>query len=256
MAITKATASSIAPAAKGDLVVGSATNDASVLAVGATNNHTLIVDSSTATGLNYAAGSKATLTTTGDMIYASGANTPARLGIGSTNQVLTVISGIPSWQTPAGGSFKGVRVHRNYSGTPNIPPNTATYLTWMHDDFDTNNFHDEVTNLSRFVMPLTGYYLIHAYVSLNYNYGNALGFQALLLRKNGTGTVFERHQPKQNTGYGTSGAGALSGLQATWIQQATANDYFEIGVIQDTNVTVNANGGGHADSVAITYLGA
>jgi len=33
MPITKATASSIAPAAKGDLVVGSATNDASVLAV-------------------------------------------------------------------------------------------------------------------------------------------------------------------------------------------------------------------------------
>ncbi len=199
---------------------------------------------------------KTLTTTTGDIIYASSANTPARLGIGSANQVLTVSGGIPSWATPSGGSFKGVRVHRNYSGTPNIPPNTATYLTWMHDDFDTNNFHDEVTNISRFVMPLTGYYLIHAYVSLNYNYGNALGFQALLLRKNGSGTVFERHQSKQNTGYGTSGGGALSGLHGTFIQHATANDYFEIGVIQDTNGTVNANGGGHADSVAITYLGA
>jgi len=54
MAITKATASSIAPAAKGDLVVGSATNDASVLAVG-TNNHVLTADSTTATGLKWAA---------------------------------------------------------------------------------------------------------------------------------------------------------------------------------------------------------
>jgi hypothetical protein len=44
MAITKATASSIAPAAKGDLVVGSATNDAGVLAVG-TDTHILVADS-------------------------------------------------------------------------------------------------------------------------------------------------------------------------------------------------------------------
>ena len=54
MPITKATASSIAPAAKGDLVVGSATNDASVLAVGSANQ-VLTVDSSAATGLKWAA---------------------------------------------------------------------------------------------------------------------------------------------------------------------------------------------------------
>jgi hypothetical protein len=54
MAITKATASSIAPAAKGDLVVGSATNDAAVLGVGA-NDTVLTADSTTATGLKWAA---------------------------------------------------------------------------------------------------------------------------------------------------------------------------------------------------------
>lgn len=61
MPITKATASSIAPAAKGDLVVGSATNDASVLAVGSANQ-VLTVDSSTATGLKWAAPSSGALT--------------------------------------------------------------------------------------------------------------------------------------------------------------------------------------------------
>jgi len=61
MAITKATASSIAPAAKGDLVVGSGTNDASILAVG-TNTHILTADSSTATGLKWAAASAGTWT--------------------------------------------------------------------------------------------------------------------------------------------------------------------------------------------------
>ena len=54
MAITKATASSIAPAAKGDLVAGSATNDAAVLGVGA-NNTVLTADSAEATGLKWAA---------------------------------------------------------------------------------------------------------------------------------------------------------------------------------------------------------
>ena len=61
MAITKATASSIAPAAKGDLVVGSATNDAGVLAVGSTDQ-VLTVDSSTATGLKWATASAGGMT--------------------------------------------------------------------------------------------------------------------------------------------------------------------------------------------------
>lgn len=43
------------------------------------------------------------LTTTGDIIYSSSGTTPARLGIGSTNQVLTVISGVPSWQNASSG---------------------------------------------------------------------------------------------------------------------------------------------------------
>ena len=96
-------ASTIADA-KGDLIAGTAADTVARLAVG-TNNHTLIADSAEATGLKYAAGSKATLTTTGDILYASGANTPTRLGIGSSAQVLTVASGIPSWATPASGSY-------------------------------------------------------------------------------------------------------------------------------------------------------
>jgi hypothetical protein len=46
---------------------------------------------------------KTLTTTTGDIIYASSANTPARLGIGTASQVLSVVSGVPSWTTPAGG---------------------------------------------------------------------------------------------------------------------------------------------------------
>jgi hypothetical protein len=61
MAITKATASSIAPAAKGDLVAGSATNDAAVLGVGA-NDTVLTADSTAATGLKWATPSSGGMT--------------------------------------------------------------------------------------------------------------------------------------------------------------------------------------------------
>jgi hypothetical protein len=54
MAITKASGNAVSPAAKGDLVAGSATNDAAVLGVGA-NGETLVADSAATTGLRYQA---------------------------------------------------------------------------------------------------------------------------------------------------------------------------------------------------------
>jgi hypothetical protein len=54
MPITKASGNAVAPAAKGDLVVGSATNDAAVLSVG-TNGQYLSANSSTSTGLEWVA---------------------------------------------------------------------------------------------------------------------------------------------------------------------------------------------------------
>ena len=81
MAITKATASSIAPAAKGDLVVGSATNDAGVLAVG-TDTHILVADSAESLGMKWAAPA------------AGGAYTSIASGSLSSNAVnITSISG-------------------------------------------------------------------------------------------------------------------------------------------------------------------
>ncbi len=53
------------------------------------------------------------ITTTGDIIYSSGGAANTRLGIGSSGQVLTVSGGVPSWQTPSGGTVTSV------SGTAN-----------------------------------------------------------------------------------------------------------------------------------------
>jgi hypothetical protein len=61
MPITKASSNAVAPAAKGDLVVGNATNDSGVLAVGSTSQ-VLTVDSTTATGLKWATASAGGMT--------------------------------------------------------------------------------------------------------------------------------------------------------------------------------------------------
>ena len=45
--------------------------------------------------------------TTGDTLYASASNTLSKLPIGSTSQVLTVVSGVPAWATPASFSYPG-----------------------------------------------------------------------------------------------------------------------------------------------------
>ena len=91
MAITKATASSIAPAAKGDLVAGSATNDAAVLGVGA-NNTVLTADSAEATGLKWA--------------------TPASGG-GMTLLSTTSLTGASTTISSISGSYNKLELHLN-----------------------------------------------------------------------------------------------------------------------------------------------
>jgi hypothetical protein len=56
MPITKASSSAVAPGAKGELVVGNATNDSGILSVGA-NNTVLTADSAEATGVKWATAS-------------------------------------------------------------------------------------------------------------------------------------------------------------------------------------------------------
>jgi hypothetical protein len=56
------------------------------------------------------------MTTAGDIEYENATPTPARLGIGSPGQVLTVVSGLPSWQTLSSGSVTSVAVSGGTTG--------------------------------------------------------------------------------------------------------------------------------------------
>jgi|Laugrefa1bdmlbdn_1035148.scaffolds.fasta_scaffold27827_2 hypothetical protein len=114
MAITKATASSIAPAAKGDLVVGSATNDAAVLSVGSANQ-VLTVDSSTGTGLKWAAPA----VDTNGFIYLTGATFTTVSSVSLPTNTFTSTYDIYKifFQFNAASSSSVVQIRMRNSGT-------------------------------------------------------------------------------------------------------------------------------------------
>jgi hypothetical protein len=78
-------------------------------------------------------------TTLGDISYRSAtANTNTRLGIGSTGQVLTVVAGVPAWQTGTTGDIEGVTAGVGISGggtsgTVTVTNSMATAITTAGD---------------------------------------------------------------------------------------------------------------------------
>lgn len=74
-----------------------------IVTVGTWNGNTILADHG---------GTGQTGYTIGDILYANATNSLAKLGIGSSGKVLTVLGGIPSWQTPAvsGGTVTSVDI--------------------------------------------------------------------------------------------------------------------------------------------------
>jgi hypothetical protein len=92
----------------------------------------------------------------GDLIGATAADTPARLAVGTNGQVLTADSTAATglaWAS-AGASFVGCAAYRGAAqGTQSIAASTAVILTLPAEEYDTNTFHDNTTNNSRFTIP-------------------------------------------------------------------------------------------------------
>ena len=203
-----------------------------------------ISDVYTQTQANAAFINDSLLTTTGDTIYASGANTPARLGIGSTGQVLTVSGGLPTWATPSTPSYSGASVYN--SAYISIPNNTDTVLTFNTENFDTNSYHSTSTNTSRLTVPSTGKYLITVTIGFS---NNTTGYRYAILKKNGSTNVGQIGiNPSPNGTYDTQ-------LSNSIVVEATASDYFEVQVFQNSGGALNA-GTLAPLPVTITSLGA
>jgi hypothetical protein len=184
-------------------------------------------------------------TTLGDIEYRSStANTNTRLGIGSTGQVLTVAGGVPSWATPAGGSFVGVLCRKGASQT--IPNTTDTVLNFSGTDtYDTDTFHDTTTNNSRITIPagLGGYYLIYG---LNTWDVNATGRRFCELKKNGTKIL-------TSNGFGPNSTAAPSNMISV-VLNLSAGDYMEYQVWQSSGGNLDTFGNDELCWFGVTKL--
>jgi hypothetical protein len=128
MPITKATSNAVAPAAKGDLVVGNATNDSGVLAVGSTDQ-VLTVDSSAATGLKWATASAGGMTL---------------LSTTTMSGTSVTISSIPQTYNSLFVLITGIT---NNTGNEvfSVKPNNANVATYSQLDFSTiTSYRDDI----------------------------------------------------------------------------------------------------------------
>jgi len=179
-------------------------------------------------------------TTLGDIEYRSStANTNTRLGIGSTGQVLTVSGGVPAWSTPAGGStYSGVSAYRSSSQT--LTANAYTAIQWNAEYWDTNTYHDNSTNPSRFTVPSgkAGYYSLR----FNVGIGSISGDVYFHVRVNNT--------TKWNFSWDMNSPTNVMG--SATINMAVG-DYVELFIYSTSTITTAAN-----DEVlcSLDYLGA
>jgi hypothetical protein len=209
MPITKATASSIAPAAKGDLVVGSATNDASVLAVGSANQ-VLTVDSSTTTGLKWASPSASLANYT--LLNAGGTNLT-----GATDITVSGISGKDSLiiyiqSASSANASSEIKLRVNDGGDANFA------LCYM-DDQTTNVINGDNTQ---------GGYWLETYTRIGNSATNNID---IVLIMHGAGTVGAK--PYTWSSYASIGTGGYSSWGNGFTTMASAV----------TSVTVNSSTG-------------
>ena len=190
---------------------------------------------------------KATLTTKGDIYAATAASTPARLAVGTNGQVLTADSTAATglkWATPS-TTFAGARVYG--SAVQSILNSTYTLVTWNTESYDTNAFHDVVTNTGRFTIPsnYAGKYLIN--IKTMFNSSSNTGARNLALYKNGSSIL--------DSEFSLSTRGNLQ-MSLTSVQSAAVADYYEVYVLQSTGGSINLDLTSGYSEYSISYLGA
>jgi len=150
--------------------------------------------------------------------------------------------------TAVGGSSGAVGVSLTKSAVQVISNATQTAVTWDGEVYDTNSYHDNVTNNSRVTIPSgkAGKYLITSTV----NYNNAGGtIRSINVYKNGVASF--------DVAVGNNGASNCTVVHSVIMDLAVA-DYIQIFTLQNSggNANVSATSGGSSTSLQVAYLGA
>jgi len=151
------------------------------------------------------------------------------------------------WQAPSSGStFAGVLVSNTVGQS--IANNTLTTVNFNTEvnGYDTNSFHDNSTNNSRLTVPSTGYYNVYCKIRWA---GNATSYRYLLFRKNGSTSYQDiLNYPPDGNDFSMYFSLALP---------ATANDYFELRVLQNSGGSLELRGDDNGSiAFGCYYLGA
>jgi hypothetical protein len=187
-------------------------------------------------------------TTAGDVDYYTTSTAKARLGIGTAGQVLTVNSGAtaPEWATPAGAAFVGCRITQATGTNQTISNNTSTDLTFDSETYDTDGFHDNVTNNARITIPAGkgGKYQITGHVEW---INGVTGIRNIYIFKNGTSQIATTTLPTQSSDFN---------LEVNSTADLTAGDYITLQVYQNSGSTRDVYKRTDTTYFLVTYLGA
>lgn len=141
-------------------------------------------------------------------------------------------------QLPAGGT--GVRAYRATSQS--IPNNTTTAVNLDGETFDTDGYHDTVTNNTRFTVPAgkSGRYALSGQVS--YALASTTGRATAYFRKNGTMITTGESTPNAN----------VTTVTIEDVVDLVAGDYIELVVWHTNGAAVNLRG--EDSAVGSTYM--
>lgn len=160
---------------------------------------------------------------------------------GYPNDATKFLRGNGSWT-----SFVGAKVTTTGSQTPATGTDTAIQFdTEGAGGFDTDGFHDNVTNNTRLTIPAGkgGKYLINFVATFD---GNATGVRDVWIRKNGSDANLVTR-----AGYNRQTASASGNTMATTVVlDLAAGDYIEVMVVQTSGVGLPIGNGAQLRPVA------
>lgn len=145
----------------------------------------------------------------------------------------TFLRGDGEWATPSGGSSAAVAAHAYATSAQTLPHATVTAITLDAENFDTDSFHDNATNNTRFTIPSDGAYDIAGQVAFS-STGSSGSTRIARIRLNGTDTLVD-----------TAYAGTTDGVRVPVAtkESLTAGDYIEL-------VAYQTSGGGSLDTLS------